>query len=201
MKVEVSEKDVQAVKAYLNYISDLKEKKKTMLNGFLRRHVQDVHFNPFVSEKAVELLKKKNITSKALKEITWNYEKPGDGVDKNIRMYFTDRAQGKKNTKKILHFEHNIPAGQAAEMLLNLGKDLTDADQKIKEILSLCTLCLIAVEEDANLNNEYWEPEEIIKQTGIKVANKQRWTNIRPTNAYKRLKIELMTLDDACKVL
>ena len=183
MEVKVSEKDVQAVKGYLNYILHLDEKKKkSMLNDFLRRHVQDVNFNPLVSEEAVKSLKKNNITSEVFEKITWPWKLPGHGVPEKIRPLFTDSAQRKTGSEKILHFEHNIPASQATEMLLGINLNSANVDKEIKNTLACCTLCLITVEEDAKLT-------------------KNGWTKKRPPDAYEKLGIKLMSRSEACSKL
>jgi hypothetical protein len=181
--MKVRKEDVEVVKAYLHYIAKLDEKlQKTLLNDFLRRHVQDVHFDPFVSENAVELLRKRKITSEVLENIKWPWKLPGRGVPENIRPLFTDRAKGKIGSKKIFHFEHNLPANQIVGCLLSLNLTETGIDKKIEAILNKCTLCLITKAEDDLLT-------------------KKRWAKKRPEDAYEQLEITLLTRSEACKML
>jgi len=192
MPVPVKNKDIEAVKAYLHYIAHLnKQKQKNLLKAFLRQYVQDVRFDPFISVEALELLKKNNISSETVKNITWDYEKPGEGVPEEIRHLFVFRGKNVPHGNKILHFEHNIPAGQAAELLLRLNLTAEDVDNKIKEILASCTLCLITASEDKALTNK--KDDETNKS----------WRNWRPFEAYNILepKIELMTREKACSQL
>ena len=175
-------KDIEAVKAYLFYISKLDEKlKKSLLNDFLRRHVQDVNYCPFVSEEAVKLLKGK-VTADELKNIKWPYKSPGDGVPEKIRPLFTNSAKGNEGSEKIFHFEHHIPASMGANELLEINLNSPDVDKKIKAILGKCRLCLITKEEDDKLT-------------------KQKWAKERPPNAYEQIGIKLISLDEACKML
>ena len=179
MKVKVKNEDALAVKAYLAYIVHLEKKegkdiRKDLLNDFLRRHVQDIHFDPFVSVEAVKELKRQKIPPSAIENIKWPFKDCSSYVEKIGKKHlFTNRSPD-----KIFHFEHNIPAGQAAEMLLALDLKAPDIDDSIKKILSLCTLCLITLCEDKKLN--------------------KKWKNERPEDAYKQLGIELMPLSEAC---
>jgi hypothetical protein len=172
-KMAVKKEAVEALRAYLQYIDHLDEQqKKSLLNDFLRRHVQDVDFVPLISERALELARTKGITVEELKSIKYPFKQPGSGIPEHIRPLFTDRARGKADSKKIFHFEHNIPAAQAADMLLNSAGS---SDKKIEDILALCTLCLITVEED-----------DMLRENG--------WSRKREVTAYKDLGITLKPL-------
>jgi hypothetical protein len=176
-EVIVTKEAIAALNAYLSYITHLeKQRKKSLLRDFLRRHVQDVCFAPFISEQALDLAKKNGITAETLKSLKFPYVKPGFGIPKNIRPLFTNGDRGKKASLKIFHFEHNIPAGQGAEMLLNIKEPVSD--EEIEKVLKLCTLCLITVEEDDKLNGKGWK-------------------NTRPLNAYEELDIKLLPLSRA----
>jgi hypothetical protein len=171
--MSVRKEDVEAVKSYLRYIAHLEEpKKKSLLNAFLRRHVQDISFAPLISDKAFEEAQKKGITVQQLKSIKFPYASPGSGIPKEIRALFTNGDRGKQSSVKIFHFEHNIPAAQGAAELLELDLSGSNLDTQISGILKNCTLCLVTVEEDNELT-------------------KRGWTKKRPPDAYKTLGIQL----------
>jgi len=165
--MKVVKEDIELIKAIHKQYHLAKDEKarkglRYVLKDILGRYLLQIkHYEPWVSEKAEKVIKKKlpSVSIARIKLHDCNVENAVI-LSADQKKLFVD---GNKYDTKLFHLEHDPPTIQVANSILE-EKNITDTE--IKKKLKPYRLCFVTVEENKQLD-------------------KAKWRSNRPPNAYK----------------